>query len=105
MVNDTLSESILYYLKVTAEAAGFSDPASPVEIIAALIGTFLGFLGIIFLVLTLYGGFIWMTSAGNEAKVYKAKKILESAVIGLIIIMASYSITVFVFNSLQAAVN
>jgi TRAP-type C4-dicarboxylate transport system permease small subunit len=104
MVNDELRESILYHLKITAEAAGFSEPASPVEIIAALIGVFLSFLGIIFLILIIYGGFVWMTSGGNETKVLKAKKILERAVVGLIIIMASYGITVFVFNSLQAAV-
>ena len=98
-----MKERIMYHLKITAETAGFSEPRNPVEIIASIIGVFLSFLGIIFLVLVIYGGFVWMTSGGNEAKVLKAKKILERAVIGLIIIMASYGITVFVFNALKEA--
>ena len=100
-MNNEMSNKIMEVLKATAEAAGFSEPRSMPEIIGALIGTFLSLLGIIFLVLILYGGFIWMISGGNEFKVAKAKKILTNAVIGLIIVLSAYSITYFVFNSLH----
>ena len=61
-------------------------------------GWWLGFLGIISVVLILYAGFMWMTAAGNEDKVGQAKKLLVAAVIGLIIILASYSIASFVLD-------
>jgi len=94
---------MLEFLRITAEAAGFSEPRSIGEITGAIIGTFLSFLGIIFLCLVIYGGFLWMTSAGNEGKVLQAKETLTQAVIGLIIILSAYSITYFVFNGLMKA--
>ena len=93
----------LEYLKRTAEAAGFSDPNTIPEIIGAIIGTFLSLLGIIFLCLIIYGGFLWMTSGGNETKVLKAKKTLTQATIGLLIILSAYAITQFVFQAMQSA--
>ena len=69
-------------------------------IVATAVKAFLGLLGIIFLVLIIYAGFNWMTAQGEEEKVTKAKETLQSAVIGLIIIIAAYSITYFVFNNL-----
>jgi len=69
-------------------------------IVATAIQAFLGLLGIIFLVLIIYAGFNWMTAQGEEEKVTKAKETLQRAVIGLIIIIAAYSITYFVFNAL-----
>lgn len=102
-MNSTLKDKILEYLKITAEAAGFGEPRSIAEIIGGLIGVFLSLLGIIFLVLIIYGGFIWMTSGGNETKVLKAKKILTNAVIGLIIVLSSYGITAFVMAAVYGA--
>ena len=43
-----MQETILNYLKITAEAAGFTEPKSIAEIVGAIIGAFLSFLGIIF---------------------------------------------------------
>lgn len=65
-----------------------------------IIAFILSFLGVVFLVLTIYAGFLWMTARGNEAQVSKAKDMLTNAVIGLIIITAAYSITAFVGNQL-----
>ncbi len=69
-------------------------------IVATVIKAFLGLLGIIFLILIIYAGYNWMTAQGEEEKVTKAKDTLQRAVIGLIIIIAAYSITYFVFNAL-----
>ena len=85
-------------LEITARAAGFGDPKSIPEIIGAVIGIVLSFVGVIFLILTMYGGFLWMTSAGNEIKVLKAKETLRNSIIGLIIILSAYSITKFVIG-------
>ena len=70
--------------------------------ISTTIATALSLLGIIFLALTVYAGFLWMTAAGNEDKVSKAQKILVAAVIGMIVITSAYTITYFVTKSLGA---
>ena len=43
----------------------------------------------------MYAGFLWMTASGNSEQVEKATGILKMAIIGLIIVMAAYSITYF----------
>lgn len=103
MFGDTLREKMLKSLEITARAAGFGEPRSLGEIVGALIGVFLSFLGVIFFILILYGGFTWMTSGGNEQKILKAKRILTQAVIGIIIVISAYSITSFVFHAMMQA--
>lgn len=55
------------------------------------------FLGIIFLVLIIYAGFIWFMARGNEEEVTKAQTILKRAVIGLIIVLLSVSIAYLMY--------
>ncbi len=61
-----------------------------------IIGTALSFVGILFLILVIYAGIMWMTAQGNEQKVTKAKDLLINSIIGLIIVFAAYAITAFV---------
>jgi len=68
--------------------------------VGGIVGLALSFVGIIFLVLTVYAGIMWMTAQGNSGQVDKAKDLLINAVIGLIIISAAYSITIFVGQEL-----
>ena len=68
--------------------------------IALLIDVLIGLLGIIFLVLTIYSGYMWMTAAGDAKKVETAKSTLVRAVIGLVIILSAYAITNFVVDNL-----
>lgn len=63
---------------------------------ASIINVALTLLGTIMLLLVFYAGFLWMTAAGNDDQIGKAKSILSAAVIGLIIILSAYSITTFV---------
>lgn len=79
--------------------AGFGAPVDPREIVARTIRIALGLLGTIALCLTLYAGYLWMTAGGNEDEVTKAKTLLTQSVIGLMIILLSYSITIFVFKT------
>ncbi len=79
-------------------------PNADVRVVAArIIRTFLGLLGIVALVLVLYGGYTWLTAGGNEEKIGRAKNILVNAGIGLLIILSSYAITSFVISKLVAA--
>jgi TRAP-type C4-dicarboxylate transport system permease small subunit len=56
----------------------------------------LGLMTLVAVVLIIYGGFTWLTAAGNEENVEKAKKIISAAVIGLIIILLAWAIVIFV---------
>lgn len=65
-------------------------------VIGKVIGVALSFIGILFLLLMIYGGFTWMIARGNESDVTKAKEIIIAAIIGLIIVLAAYGITSYV---------
>lgn len=73
--------------------------------IGNLIRIALGFLGVIAIIITLMGGFKWMTAGGNDEKVGEAKRMLISGAIGLAIIISAYAITEFVIDSLLDAAN
>ncbi len=74
-------------------------------IVANIIRIFLGLLGVVALTIVLTGGFFWMTAAGNEEKIEKAKKFLTNGAIGLAIVLSAYGITAFVFNYLLSGTN
>jgi amino acid transporter len=73
--------------------------------IGQLINVALGFLGIIAVIIILYGGFKWMTAAGNDEKVAESKRLIIAGIIGLAIILSAYAITTFVINELVDATN
>jgi len=73
------------------------------EYIGLIIQAFLGLLGVIFVVLIIYGGYIWMTARGNEQRVEKAKETLKAAIIGLVIVLSAYAITYFIGSQLKDA--
>lgn len=79
---------------------GRTDPRI---VVGRVINVSLGLLGTLFVGLTVYAGFLWMTAGGNEDQVGKAKKILYTSIIGLIIILSAYSISNFVLRSLYGA--
>ena len=93
-------EDQLRPIRQVYDPQGAVSPDSLSEIIAKIIKTVLGFLGMIFLALIIYAGFRWMTAAGNDENISKAKKILSAALIGLVIILISYAITVYIFDVL-----
>lgn len=64
--------------------------------IGSVIGIVLSFIGVIFLILMIYAGISWMTAAGNQEKVTKAKNLIINAIIGLIIVLSAYTISSFI---------
>lgn len=83
-----------------ATGLGQQDPR---ETAANIIRAALGILGIVAVVIVLWGGIMWMTAGGSDDKVGKAKKILFSGIIGLIIILSAFALTQFVINQLIGA--
>lgn len=84
---------------------GSNTNADPRIIIAQVINIFLGFLGIIFLCLTVYAGYLYMTANGEEKKTQDALGIIRTAIIGLIIILAAYGIANLVIKQVYDAAN
>ena len=86
------------------KGAGYNiGEAKAEDMISLIITTALEFVGVIFLVLAIYGGYIWMIARGNEEEVTKAKNILTAAVIGLVVVIAAYAISWYVINALGGA--
>lgn len=85
------------------ESAGFNPSLTLGGVVALIIKGFLGLLGVIFIILIVLAGYNWMTAAGDEEKIKKATSTIRSAIIGLLIIIAAYSITYFVFANLPGA--
>ena len=78
-----------------------TDPAREIEdFIVIIINTVLGLLGIIFLVIIFYAGFLWMTAGGNDEQVGKAKGLIINSIIGVVIIVAAYAISYFILSAL-----
>lgn len=77
-----------------------SETGSIPSAVGLILGQALLYLGIIFFLLIVYAGFLWMTASGQEKQVDKAKGILISAVAGLVIVVSAYAITNFIFGRL-----
>ncbi len=77
------------------------DPEiEPRRAIVNIINIALSFLGLIAVIIVIYGGFVWMTSGGEAEKVNKAKKILKNGLIGLAIILLSWGIVTWVISQI-----
>lgn len=91
-------------LDKTAEAAfgaGKVPTGKVQDIVGNVIGAGLTMVGVLFLVLMIYGGITWMLARGNEQQSKKALDTIMAAVIGLIIVLGSYAFTNFVFTSVK----
>jgi len=90
--------------QLEAVAAGGGLPTTNVAIIIArIIRVVLGTVGIIFTIIVLYAGFIFMTAQGDIDKVKKAKDAIKNGVIGLAICLSAFTITQFILSRLLAA--
>jgi TRAP-type C4-dicarboxylate transport system permease small subunit len=83
------------------DKAGYAITQSLPELVGAMIGVLFSILGVVFLVLIIYGGFTWMTSAGNSKSVENAKNIMIRATVGLVITLSAFAISSFIINALQ----
>lgn len=70
------------------------------EVVWAVINAVVSLLGLIFLVLIIYGGFKYMLSEGDATKKGDALKIIKYATIGLMIVVFSVLIMRYVFGAL-----
>lgn len=96
---DTLKNSFKQ-LGAARKGAGYNDdtPLDPRLMVAQIIKVALAFIATIIFVLIIYAGYQWMTAQGNDEKIAKAKSTISNSVIGLIIVLSAYAITIAVTN-------
>lgn len=73
-----------------AEATG--GQSSIRQLALTMLRFVLGFLGIVAVIMIIYGGLLYVTSAGNEENATKGKKILMYAITGIVIIFISFAL-------------
>ena len=89
-------------LQTTAETAGLTT-AGATDVygtVSNVISAVLGLVGVIFLILTIYSGFLWMTAQGNPEQVKKAKTMIVQSIIGMFVIFSAYFLTDFVLQAI-----
>lgn len=81
-----------------ATQAGYAQATQTTfsETIGTVVRGALSLVGVVFMILMVYAGYLWMTAHGKEEQIEKAQNIIRSSIIGLIITVSAYSITRFV---------
>lgn len=70
------------------------------QLVGRIIIGIMGIVGAIALLTFIWGGLLWMTSAGNADRVKQGKETLIYSTLGLLVIFISYSVINFVFKAL-----
>jgi hypothetical protein len=108
LLSSTATDNLKKYCNIagtgSSGGSGIPNPLGTTDVntfVGRLISYALGLVGTISLLLFVYGGLIWMTSAGSPEKVKKGRDILVWAVIGMAIVFMSYILVKFVIQGLQ----
>ena len=95
-------------LDTAAKQGGLFKEGDADELLAQEIGKYIrlgmGFMGIVFLIIVLYGGITWLTGGGTPKNLENAKKIISQGAIGLIVTMLAYQVTAFVIKKIGETV-
>jgi hypothetical protein len=90
-------------LTIIGGKADFREGVDIRVFLGDIVKYFLGFLGVVFLGLLIYGGFTWMRARGDDQAVSTAKDTMINSAIGLIIVLGAYMITFFVLQALTSS--
>lgn len=103
----SLSEQVTQQLQAGSGEAGDAQ-TKPLPIQYYIIGIIqmaLALVGTIFILMIVLGGYQYFTAAGDEEKSKKGQTYIEQAIIGLLVVLLSYGITIFVGNRVNQAVH
>lgn len=79
-----------------AQGVDAGEATDPRLIVGRVIRYGLGAMGMVFLGYIVFAGYLFLTAAGNDEQVTRAKKIMQNSVLGVIITLSAYSITAFI---------
>lgn len=93
----------------TAPAAGLRNACGSASCIPTIVGGLitlvLGLLGVALIAYVVYAGYLWMTAAGEAKQVEEAQTVLRNAVMGIVVIGFSYTLTGVGLRFIQEAFN
>ena len=103
LLNDKLKNNINLDTRVVGDVGGYNDADanSALILVQTVISIFLSVIGVMLLVYIIYAGYNWMTAHGEEEKVQRAKDTIKRAIMGAIIIIGAYAISIFVMSRLE----
>ncbi|EKE07479.1 MAG: hypothetical protein ACD_18C00070G0001, partial [uncultured bacterium] len=88
-----------YGLDATANSAGLPMNKDLPGVIGNILGSALSLISVLFFGLMIYGGITWMLARGKSENTQKALDTIIAAVIGIVVVLAAYAITNFVFSN------
>lgn len=100
-----LSIIFILLMPIFVGAAGSVTIANPLgtsdfqALITKLLNVVFSIVGLVAIVMIVYGGFQIMISGGEEKKYEQAKKTITYAVVGLVVVILSYSILNFIVSA------
>ena len=82
------------------DAGGTTNTTSANTLIKNIVNTMLFLVGVLSVIMIIYGGIQYVISVGDSGKVAKAKNTIIYAIVGLIVAILSYAIVNFVISQL-----
>jgi len=107
-VNTGIKESGLDVYTLKAEAKKLNPfkystgQAGVFQIVGKVINFIVGICGMISMMMYMYAGFLWMSAAGNSDNVSKAQSLVFWNTMAMILLLSSYMILRFVFDTILA---
>ena len=97
----TLRDLVKKPLRLVAEKAFLIKPGdkterSPLDLFGLYLNLMLAFVGVVFIVQVVHGGYLWMTASGNEEQLKKAQSKITNGAVGAAIVFLAYVVTAFV---------
>lgn len=71
--------------------------------IGRIIAVLLSLIGTIFFAQMIYAGYLWMTARGEKEPMEKAKNIIRRSIIGIVIVLAAWALSVFIVSAITDA--
>ncbi|MFH1598401.1 MAG: Ig-like domain-containing protein [Patescibacteria group bacterium] len=80
-------------------------PSDLLQTVVLIVRWALGLLALVAVIFIIYGGYLWLSSRGNEEQVMKAKRVLRDAVIGIVIVLLAWAIVTYIIGVVGNATN
>lgn len=87
-------------LATTAKDKAQMQEGDLVKTIGSAINLLLSVLSVVFLIIVVYGGVIWMTASGDPEQVKKARNSIIHGAIGMIVCLSAWSLSMFIVNQM-----
>ena len=99
--NKAYADSAADLIKQGADSTGQQDSRSAGDIAKDVVNIMFFIVGIMAVIMIIWGGIRYVLSAGNSAALTSAKNTIMYAVIGLIVAILAYTIVNFVINTVS----